>query len=446
MNKHLGLALLIAVLASLLTPRPTFASDLPDWALKKPKEDSSYRYYVGRAIDLPNDAQAIEAATKAAITDAIRDNFGTTAQIQNQTFETSTTSSVVSRSTEQSKAVRLNDFNLMDSFIQKRGGGYSAWVLYRYSMAAIAVERKRLAATTDNSTIDFTEVGNASLSKGQLEIVSDPVGASIFVDGEKVLGKTPLRLSGQLDFRSHIVQLEHPEYVTVEREVIISPNKKTIVTETLVPATGHLTIQTEPEGASVLVDGQFVGASPVSEIKVSAGKPVKIDFIHIDTEKSSEEIRVAKNESKVVTKQLPLKPAMLQVVTNPTGADVLIDGKAAPTGWTTIDPGRHIIAASKGGYESGATAVDLRGGERKTVKLGLTPWSEIKHRVESSPWIVGVGFGFYGATYSSYKVLSSVGLDITVEKKVFGLLGLRLSAAFISADETVGTAMALTSS
>jgi hypothetical protein len=432
---------MLVLAACLGPPALVFADDLPGWALKKQTDDASYKYIVGRAIDLPNDAQAIETATRDAIARTIRDNFGVTAQVQSQSYETSTESTVVSRSTERSQAVQLRDFNLQDSFIKHGPRGYSAWVLYRHSRTAIQAEKHRLATLTGDAPVEFTEVGNATLtSKGQLEITTNPAGAAIYVDGEKVLGTTPLRLTGLLDVGKHSLQLEHPAFVTVSRDFIVAPNQKTSINELLVPATARISVHTVPVGASILIDGQYAGVSPTEDITVPAGKPVHIDYLHVDAERSSDEVRLAKDESKTIEKSLPLIPAAVQVIVAPVGTTVTIDGASALSGWHTVAPGSHSITADRSGYETESVSIELRGGERKVVKIAMTPLSEIRTHKEAYPWILGAGFGLVGASSNDPNDRSAGAIGVHIEKKVLRSIGIKADLNIYSDQAKAGDA------
>lgn len=423
-----GVFLRVLLIVSFWMPLPLLANDRPDWTTRSPKEDISNKRYVGRAIDLPTDAQAIEAATKDAMAQAIRDNFGVTAQIQAQTYESISQSSVVSRSTERSRAVQLRDFNLEDSFVEKSDHGYSAWVQYKFSKAAIQIEKTRLSSAVKDEPIDFTVVGNPDArTTSQLDISTDPPGANIFIDGEKVLGKTPLRLRGLVDPGKHTVQIEHPQYVTVTRDVIIVPNGKVEINEILVPATGSLSIDTKPDGATILIDGQFAGVSPISNLAIPAALPVHLDFLHLDAERSSEEIRVGKGEHKSVLKELPLKPAYVQVIVDPVGSTVLVDGRKIGAGWNTIDPGKHTLSFTKDGYEPNSASVDLRGGERKSINTKLKSWSEEQRRFMYSPWVAGASIEYSGASFHGDPTSGFARIGVHGGRRFAGIFGVDLS-------------------
>lgn len=70
----------------------------------------------------------------------------------------------------------------------------------------------------------------------------------------------------------------------------------------------------------------------------------------------------------------PVKPTRLAVVTDPAGADVEVDGKAAgrtPFVVNDLPEGRHTVAVSLAGFTSQASEVDLQGGQSQEVRVTL---------------------------------------------------------------------------
>ena len=97
---------------------------------------------------------------------------------------------------------------------------------------------------------------------GLLDVRSEPAGAAVIVDGTQA-GRTPLRRkvaegNHALEVRADAEHLRpHSAHVAVRR----GTEEKLVVT--LEEITGALLVATEPPGATVSVDGQRVGTSPV---------------------------------------------------------------------------------------------------------------------------------------------------------------------------------------
>ena len=112
--------------------------------------------------------------------------------------------------------------------------------------------------------------GSAAPSTGTLAVNTSPAGIAVFVDGT-AHGVTPLGV--QLPPGEHVVELRTD---TERRRVPITLTAGGQVSQYFefarpVQAAGELLVRTDPLGASVTVDGKYVGRSPVSVPDLAAG-------------------------------------------------------------------------------------------------------------------------------------------------------------------------------
>ncbi len=108
------------------------------------------------------------------------------------------------------------------------------------------------------------------LSEIQAKIDTRPSRATLKIDGED-MGKTPWE--GILKPGRRQIDVELPQYVPVSK--VINPTAGSVV-DLKIPmfplGLGALmNIRTNPEGANVLVDGAFIGQSPIQSHQISAG-------------------------------------------------------------------------------------------------------------------------------------------------------------------------------
>jgi hypothetical protein len=107
---------------------------------------------------------------------------------------------------------------------------------------------------------------------GSLRIESDPVGAAVDVDGAP-RGITPLTL--QLSTGTHAVTLTHNDHVQQFKAVITAGTTDTQhfqwAADTAPAAQGRLEVSSDPAGASVSVDGEQRGVSPLSLDNLTPG-------------------------------------------------------------------------------------------------------------------------------------------------------------------------------
>ena len=139
---------------------------------------------------------------------------------------------------------------------------------------------------------------------GNLEIVSSPAGAEIYVN-EKKSGTTPRTLE-KLNAGEYKIRLEKDGYVTFERTAVVVPGQKSEFVADLI-ALFDLQIVSEPRGAEVYIDGERVGTTPYSG-KHTAGKHavklLKTNFVDYERE-------VNLNRSGKLTAKLDMSPEYL---------------------------------------------------------------------------------------------------------------------------------------
>lgn len=419
-----------------------WAKDKPDWTSVAAKSDSEYKYYVGRASAVAGESNAISQATRDAYEQAHRENFGSEVQINSESYQTNTSALSIARVSEKSKSARFEGFEQKDFYIEDTGDGrFNAWVLYSFAVSAISKEQNRLKNLPDMvaQAPAFSVQGSSNeASKGVLQVSTDPQAAVVYVDGERY-GKTPLQLNGQLEIGSHLLRLDHPQYETFEEEVIIGTNKTTSVERTLVRSSGLLKINVDIPNASVMVNGQPVGITPIKdEIKVEAGVPHKVQITHAETEKYSQEVNVNKGDSRVLDVTLPKKPSYLSLDTMPTGAMVKIDGKdqSTPLQKLQLKPRSYKIEITRDGFLPVTQELTLLGGEVKTLPLiALTPLSVEEKRLQTSPMKINFGLGYLGSSVKEGE--SQISYNISFEKKFFGWVGIRISYDYaVGGDKT----------
>jgi hypothetical protein len=112
--------------------------------------------------------------------------------------------------------------------------------------------------------------GERTPPTGTLSVGTSPAGISVFVDGTPH-GVTPLGI--ELPAGEHVIELRTP---TERRRIPVTLTAGGQVSQYFefarpAQAGGELLVRTEPIGASVTVDGQYVGRSPVSVPDLTAG-------------------------------------------------------------------------------------------------------------------------------------------------------------------------------
>lgn len=105
---------------------------------------------------------------------------------------------------------------------------------------------------------------------GAIQVVSDPVGAQVFIDGNPTGQNTPVTLHRLPVGRAISVRVERPGLAPAERTVTLKGGEPEQLHFALVAAAGSVRLARVPAGAKVYVDERSVDAS--KPIELSVGK------------------------------------------------------------------------------------------------------------------------------------------------------------------------------
>lgn len=110
---------------------------------------------------------------------------------------------------------------------------------------------------------EVTEV-NATLiaGPGSVEFVVQPSGAAVVIDGRQA-GTAPIRLA-DIGQGSHEYTLSAPSHETVEGSFDFEIGQNLLIVHELEDISGQFRFETDPSGAALYFDGEFVGVSPMT--------------------------------------------------------------------------------------------------------------------------------------------------------------------------------------
>ena len=197
-----------------------------------------------------------------------------------------------------------------------------------------------------------------------LVIKSDQPNASIFIDDEPDDDGVKNVIVGTTHTYRIECNMYHPESGSV------TVNEKTVVEKTLRPNFGYISVSTSPEqGAKVMVNGEYVGLSPVKTGKLKSGtynvKVVKEMYRVVEK-------TVVVNDGQTTNAALNMSANFVNVtVTADAGSEIYVDEEFKGNGkWTgRLSDGIHVFEARKTNHESSKKNVELVMGETKTISL-----------------------------------------------------------------------------
>lgn len=231
----------------------------------------------------------------------------------------------------------------------------------------LPAQRTVTVTAEGRSTVDIKMEQPAGL----VLLTSHPVGAEIEINGAH-RGKTPLLLT-DLPFGKYRLKASALGYLNRDVEFAVENRTPQQVRVTLTSDSAVLTIKTEPPGASVKVNGLSKGETPCTLDRLPAGDnevvlslPGHVVYRSI--------IKLQANQEETV--EVPLKPlpAVLSVVTIPTGARLFVDEKLSgqsPLTLDAIEVGSHVVRAELDGYTPVSRTLEFQQGEKKVEEIRL---------------------------------------------------------------------------
>ena len=285
---------------------------------------------------------------------------------------------------------------------------YSDW----YDTVTVTLgERAEIAAELENGTED-----NGSKEPGTLKLTSEPAGATVSIDGE-VIGVTPIDVS-VTPRKTHTVLFENQGYYTYKTMAVVGAGKTKTVDAQLSTMPGWLTVQSVPGNADVYIDGQYVGFTALSSYEVSTGVTHTIRLEKENYETWTQTVSLDKGEKKEIIATLELKPSILKITSEPSGAKVYLGNDITEEG------------SADSGVISGTTPFEItvRPGLATTIRVekdGYYPWPDLRYYdypvSTDSGWTApnsktGTNYDVFGSNnyaYQTYYV--SVGIAKTKE-------------------------------
>lgn len=140
-------------------------------------------------------------------------------------------------------------------------------------------------------------------------------------------------------------------------------------------AYGTLRFTSSPSGASVYLDGQFVGYTPMSFGARAGTHEVRFEADGYEPFTTRVNLRGGGTESVNAVLNQVSRAGTISFSSAPAGADVYVDNRyvgTTPTGAIRFDAGRYTARFEAPGYDPQTVTFDVRAGENRTVSTQLT--------------------------------------------------------------------------
>jgi hypothetical protein len=213
-----------------------------------------------------------------------------------------------------------------------------------------------------------------------LAVVTQPAGSVLTVDGTEV-GKTPFL--GPLKAGPHELSLSREGFRGLGVEVVMPSDRDldlryNLEPQPAVPPPPQVAIGTDPAGATVEIDAQPAGASPMLK-ELAPGDHVLTlkakGFVTYQRKLFMPKDHDIEVSVAMVAEPPPPGPSAVDITVDPATADVKVDDKlTGKGGWSgKRDAGEHVVEVHAPGFRALTQKFVIQQGQGVSMKLALTP-------------------------------------------------------------------------
>ena len=199
---------------------------------------------------------------------------------------------------------------------------------------------------------------------------SNPEGALVLIDGEHT-GETPI--TTDLFAGTYEVELRKDGYEPWRKKVDVAANEPQALPEVMLEvAAGVLSLRSVPTEASVTVDREYRGQTPV-DLSILPNQPTTVTLSKMGYESASRTVDLEPAEEESVTIKLIPKRGRIHVQSQPADAVLYVNGqsKGAANQQLTLTAIPHAIAIKKKGYEDYRATITPKVGFPQEISVEL---------------------------------------------------------------------------
>ncbi|HHJ16836.1 MAG TPA: PEGA domain-containing protein [Gammaproteobacteria bacterium] len=223
-----------------------------------------------------------------------------------------------------------------------------------------------------------------------VSIDTQPAGAELRVDGE-LLGITPLQVELLQGSRSIELSLAAYKPVLLQQDIVAGVPLQLHGIE-LQPADGSLALQSTPSGASIRINGDFMGTTPAT-LSLASRQPHRVQLSKPGYRDVQQSVTLEPLQARELTLELPPEYGTLFVSAQPADASLSVDGK--PVGKATrrlrLTTRPHTLVFSKPGYVTKRVTVTPRSTSSRKLDIELKTLAQAK--VEATPALITTAAG-----------------------------------------------------
>lgn len=244
---------------------------------------------------------------------------------------------------------------------------------------------------------------------GRVSVSTAPESAQLFVDGQPIYpDESGVYL---IDAGEHQIRAEAERFQPLEQAVSIEGmEREQSLTMSLAPAWGSYTINSEPAGARILVNGDELATTPAT-IELLEGEH-QISLVLDGHEPDAVTLAAVAGESRTLdTRTLRVADGRLKIKTVPDGASITVNGEfsgQAPLELALRSGQKYNIEAFKAGYNKRSQSLSVESGKSRDLTLTLSPVTgKVTLQVEPADASVWLGNKRLGKGSGSFELPAS---------------------------------------
>ena len=208
------------------------------------------------------------------------------------------------------------------------------------------------------------------------EFTSQPDGANVLVDNE-IRGQTPLTLYNLGPGRHH-VRFEKQNYESVDEFLALKEGGMFQKNAVMNPVKGLLLLTSEPAGCDISLDGLSLGKTPRLITSLDAKNVYRILLQKPGYQSRTVEVKFSGRTPLVRHEELILDSGVIEVTSDPEGAEVTVNGQPRGTTPVTVrdvPKGRTTVTLKKHGFDEETREITMVAGDSQTlfVKMNGLP-------------------------------------------------------------------------
>jgi len=204
----------------------------------------------------------------------------------------------------------------------------------------------------------------------RVSVTSQPPGATVVVDG-KDRGVTPTTLY-DLEPGRHHLKYRLSGYCECDRFFNTSEGPVIEKNEVLQPVKGLLLVKSDPPGATIVVDGVAKGVTPRLVTDLDAKDTYQLKLRKAGYLEQVLTLKFNGRVPKVINEPLVLDSGVINVISEPAGADVTVNGIArgkTPVLVKGIPKGRATVKFAMAGFADEVRELAMRAGDQQTLSV-----------------------------------------------------------------------------